>query len=127
MESKKITKFTDMRVWQSAHEHVLSVYQLTSSFPKEEVFGLTSQMRRAAVSITSNIAEGFGRRGNQEKLRFYNIAYASAFELQNQLFIARDLRYAAAEPVQACINQSESVQRQLNALTGSISGPTTAY
>ncbi len=125
MEQAKILVFTDLRVWQAAHELVLQTYKLSKDFPKEEVFGLTSQMRRAAVSITSNIAEGFGRKSNAEKLRFYNIAYASGVELQNQMFIARDLGYVPGENVKQWLEKSEGIQKQMNALMGAI--PTTNY
>lgn len=127
MEQNKIKKFTDLRVWQMAHEHVLLMYRLTALFPKDEIFSLVNQMRRAAVSITSNIAEGFGRTSRVEKLRYYNIAYASAFELQNQIYIARDLKYISLAQAKTAVEQNESVQRQLNALTHRVSNPTTGY
>ncbi len=71
IQESKIKEFTDLLVWQEAHTLVLLVYAATRTFPKEELFGLTSQMRRAAVSITSNIAEGFGRHGYREKIHFF--------------------------------------------------------
>lgn len=92
-EKKKIVKFTDLDAWKEGHKLVLFVYQSTKDFPKEEVFGLVSQMRRFAVSITSNIAEGFSRRSSKDKLHFYVMAQGSLTELQNQLLIARDIGY----------------------------------
>jgi len=92
-----IKYFTDLLAWQKNHNLVLEVYQLTKKFPKDELFGLTSQIRRAVVSITSNIAEGFGRYYFNEKIRFYRIAKGSATEVQNQLIIAKDLKYITEE------------------------------
>ena len=86
--------FEDLLVWQKAHSFVLTVYQLTGAFPKHEMFGLTSQFRRAAVSIPANIAEGFRRRGSSDKIRFYNIAQTSIEECRYYLILASDLGYA---------------------------------
>ncbi len=88
---RKIKAFTDLDAWREGHKLVLKIYELTSKFPQDELFGLTSQMRRCAVSITSNIAEGFGRRSFKEKTQFYFISQGSLTELQNQLLIARDV------------------------------------
>ena len=85
--------FEDLVVWQKAHQFVLSVYRLTRGFPKEETYGLTSQFRRAAVSIAANIAEGFRKRGQADKLRYYNIAQGSIEECRYYLILARDLEY----------------------------------
>jgi len=85
--------FTEMPVWQKAHEAVLLVYELTGAFPESEKYALTSQMRRAAVSITSNIAEAFGRRTSKDKVRFYLHARGSCFEVQSQNCVARDVNY----------------------------------
>src|SRR3989338_6455490 len=90
-ESGKIRSFTDLDAWKEGHNVVLSIYRITEKFPKEEIFGLTSQIRRCAVSITSNIAEGFSRQSYREKSQFYSIALGSVTELQNQLLIARDV------------------------------------
>ena len=93
MENKKIESFTDLNAWQEGHKLVMGIYNTTKVFPKEEMFGLTSQLGRAAVSITSNIAEGFSRNSFKEKMRFYYIALGSTTEVQNQLLIARDMGY----------------------------------
>lgn len=85
--------FEDLLVWQKSHLLVLRVYELTACFPKHELFGLTAQMRRAAMSVPSNIAEGFRRRSRWDKARFLNIAAASLDELQYQLLLAADLKY----------------------------------
>lgn len=85
--------FTDLVVWQKAHAFVLSVYRLAKDFPREEVYGLTSQFRRAAVSIAANIAEEFRKRGSADKLRYLNIAQGSAEECRYYLILAKDLGY----------------------------------
>ena len=85
--------FEGLVVWQKAHQFVLAAYQLTRSFPKEETYGLTSQFRRAAVSIAANVAEGFRKRGPADKLRFLNMAQGSAEECRYYLILSRDLGY----------------------------------
>jgi four helix bundle protein len=85
--------FEDLLVWQKAHLFVLSVYRLTGMFPKHEIFGLSSQFRRAAVSITANIAEGFRKYSNADKMRFYNIARGSVEECRYYLILSKDLEY----------------------------------
>jgi four helix bundle protein len=87
--------FQSVQVWQKAHAWVLGVYRLTEKFPKHELFGLTSQLRRAAVSVPANIAEGFRRASIPEKLRFYNIAQGSLEECRYYLILANDLEYGA--------------------------------
>lgn len=93
MESEKIHSFTDLKAWKQGHELVLFVYKITNDFPKTEIFGITNQMRRAVVSVTSNIAEGFSRVSNKDKAQFYSIALGSLTELESQLYIARDVGY----------------------------------
>ena len=85
--------FEDLVVWQKAHQFALAVYRLTRAFPRSEVYGLTSQFRRAAVSIAANIAEGFRKRGNSDKVRFLNIAQGSLEESRYYLILTRDLEY----------------------------------
>src|SRR5215510_13350212 len=85
--------FRDLKVWSKAHELALSCYRGTEQFPKHEMFGLTSQIRRAAVSVPANIAEGCGRRGNAELHRFLQMAMGSASELEYHLLLSRDLGY----------------------------------
>ncbi len=93
----KIVKFTDLNAWKEGHRVVLQIYSLTRHFPKEEMFGLTNQMRRCVVSITSNIAEGFSRQTYKEKAQFYSISLGSVTELQNQSIISRDVGYISNE------------------------------
>jgi len=116
MEYKnKIQSFTDLEVWKEAHKLVLTIYQLTKDFPKEELFGLVSQMRRAAVSITSNIAEGFSRFSYKEKTQFYSMSHGSLTELQNQILIAKDVGYLGLENFRKLSDQSVIVHKLLNA------------
>jgi len=97
MNVQSITSFKDLHAWKHAHAVVLEIYKCTKSFPKDERFGLTDQMRRVVVSITSNIAEEFGRLTKKDKSHFYAIAKGSLFELQSQLQIAHDLQYLEKE------------------------------
>ncbi len=92
-----IQTFQDIVAWQRAHELTLDVYKVTEHFPKLETFGLTSQMRRAAISMPSNIAEGFKRRSRNDSIRFYNIAEGSLEELKYQLLLAKDIGYLTQE------------------------------
>jgi four helix bundle protein len=92
-ENEKIRDFTDLETWKNSHKLVLEVYKLTKVFPKSETFGLISQLQRASVSITSNIAEGFGRQTIKEKIQFYYQAHGSLTEIKNQLILAKDLKY----------------------------------
>ncbi|MFN2498014.1 MAG: four helix bundle protein [Pyrinomonadaceae bacterium] len=94
MNSKK---FEDVEVWRKAHAWVLSVYRFTEVFPKHELFGLTSQLRRAAVSVPANFAEGFKKRGLADKIRIYNIAQGSLEECRYYLILARDLQYGNSD------------------------------
>ncbi len=85
--------FEDVEIWKKAHAFVLKVYRLTENFPKHELFGLTSQLRRAAVSVPANFAEGFKKIGKADKLRFYNIAQGSLEECRYYLILTKDLNY----------------------------------
>ncbi|MBE7473303.1 MAG: four helix bundle protein [Anaerolineae bacterium] len=114
----KAVHFQQLEVWQEAHRLVLMVYRVTKEFPGEERFGLVSQMRRAAVSIPANIAEGFKRRGLPEKIRFYNIAEGSLEELKYFFILSKDLDCINSN--QDLMAQAETVGRLLNGLIASI-------
>jgi len=109
--------FRDLLVWQKAHQFVLGVYQLTATFPRQETFGLALQMRRAAVSIAANIAEGFAKRSQAEKARFLNIAEGSLEESRYYLILTEDLGYSKTEEL---LKLLEEVSRLLNRYTGAI-------
>ncbi|GMU74071.1 MAG: hypothetical protein AMXMBFR44_2700 [Candidatus Campbellbacteria bacterium] len=89
----KALDFTDLQVWKEGHGLAKAIYLCTKEFPGDEIFGLTNQIRRAAVSVTSNVAEAHGRVSHKEKLRFYLVARGSLVEVQNQLLLARDVGY----------------------------------
>ena len=111
-----INSFRDLRVWQAGMTLVEQVYQLTQSFPSQETYGLTNQMRRAAVSVPSNIAEGHTREHTKEYLHHVSMAQASLAELQTQIEIAGRLRYVSPETVNQVLEQSAALSRQLYAL-----------
>lgn len=113
---KKISDFKDLLVWQEGHKLVLSIYKNLKNFPKEEIYGLTSQMKRAAVSITSNIAEGFGRQGMKEKIQFYYLAHGSLIELKNQIEVAKDVGYLDVRSYNDLIAKSDQTHRLLQGL-----------
>jgi len=111
-----IRAFTDLNSWKEAYKLTLMVYEITKRFPKEELFGLVSQMRRCAVSITSNIAEGFSRQSYGEKVQFYSIAQGSVTELQNQLLVAKGVSILCEEDFLPVFKQSTEVHKVLNGL-----------
>ena len=104
--------FEDLIVWQKAHAWVLAVYRMSEAFPTKENYALTSQLRRAAMSVPANIAEGFKKRGSRDKLRFFNIAQGSLEESRYFLILARDLGYADVRESQ---EKLEEVSRLLEA------------
>ena len=113
----KSQSFRDLLVWQKAHAFTLALYRETESFPKHELYALTSQLRRAAASIPSNIVEGFRRRTKPDKLRFYNTAQGSADECLYQLILAHDLGYANTTTLQADLEEvSRLLQGYINGL-----------
>ncbi len=114
--ANKIKSFTDLNAWKEAHKLVLMIYKITKDFPKEEIFGLTSQIRRAVISITSNIAEGFSRQTYKDKIQFYSIAKSSLTEAQSQLLIARDLNYINQQDFNDIANQTVIAHKLLNGL-----------
>jgi four helix bundle protein len=113
-----IVRFEQLEVWQAAHKLVLDIYKKTQKFPTEEKFGLVSQMRRAAVSVPANIAEGFKGRGRADKGHFYNIAQASLEELRYYLILCCDLGYGA--PDGEITERADKVGRMLYGLAQSL-------
>lgn len=103
--------FEDVEVWKKAHKWVLKIYKLSEDFPKHELFGLTSQLRRASVSVPANIAEGFRKIGKADKLRFYNIAQGSLEECRYYLILARDLDYGEVKDLQS---EAEIISKMLD-------------
>ena len=108
--------FKELKVWQKAHVMTLAVYETTRTFPRDELYGLTSQLRRSAASIGANIAEGCGRRSDGEMARFLQIARGSASEIEYHILLARDLRYFREEQFRELSCQADKLQRMLTAL-----------
>jgi four helix bundle protein len=111
-----IKSFEDLPVWQDARKFTNKIYTLTNKFPKEELYGLISQIRRAAVSIMSNIAEGFDRRSDKELTNFLSIARGSSSEVQNDLYIALDLNYISQVEFNQFYQEAKKIAQQINGL-----------
>ena len=118
----KIQSYKDLIVWQKSIQLVKDVYILTAAFPQSEIYGITSQMRRAAVSIPSNIAEGYGRRSTKDYLRFYLIAYGSALELETQLIISKELGFATNKNLTVTNTLLIEVMKMLNSMISKMKG-----
>jgi four helix bundle protein len=108
--------FRQIKVWAKAHQLTLDIYKTTARFPKEELYGLTSQLRRASVSIAANIAEGFGRGGNAELARFLQIGMGSAYEVEYHALLAKDLGFIRAEAYDYLETRIVEVKRMLAGL-----------
>ena len=115
-----VTNYRDLIVWQKAMDLVETAYQATKTFPREEIYGLTQQLRRAVVSIPSNIAEGQGRRSTREFLNFLSIAHGSLREVETQTLIAQRLRYIDADMAGDLCGRCAEVGRLINGLTKSL-------
>ena len=114
--NRKIRSFEDIEAWKEGHLLVIEIYKMTKEFPKDELFGLTSQMRRCAVSITSNIAEGFSRQSYKEKSQFYSVSLGSVTELQSQLFVAKDISLITNEQFKNTYERTVFVHKFINGL-----------
>ncbi len=117
---ENINNFYDLNAWKKAREFVLEIYKITREFPKEELYGITSQLRRASSSIAANIAEGFSRYHYNDKIRFYHIARGSVSETQNFLFLAKDLSFLKESGFKDIFGLSEEVNKLINGLIRSI-------
>lgn len=115
-----IKSFLDLQVWQLAHALTVRVYEITNTWPQEEKFGITSQIRRAASSIGANIAEGFARYHFKDKVRFYHNARGSCAEVQNFIILAKDLKYTDNEICQEVLSPSNDIAKLINGLIRSI-------
>lgn len=113
-------KFQELIVWQKAHQFVLEVYKYTKAFPKEEVYSLTAQFKRAAISIPANIAEGYKKKGKADKARFMNIAQGSLEECQYYLLLSKDLGYGENSELVSLINEvSKMLESYMNKILSS--------
>lgn len=115
-----VKDFRDLKVWQKAHQLTLVVYRITASFPREELYGLTSQLRRSCSSISANLAEGCGRNGDAELARFCSIALGSASELDYRLLLARDLKLINPKDYSELAQRTKEVKRMLGGLLGKL-------
>lgn len=113
---EKIQRFTDLIAWKEGHRLVLLTYKITGYFPSKEAFALTDQMRRAATSVTSNIAEGFSKKTAKEKIQFYHIALGSLAELQSQAITAKDIEYVNEQSFNLFYDLSANVSKLINGL-----------
>ncbi len=120
MDTKKIKDFYDLDAWQKANKLIIEVYKVTKKFPRDELYGITSQLRRAASSITANIAEGFSRYHFNDKIRFYHNARGSVSEAQSFFFLSKDLGYLALSDFDELFNSSKEVGMLINGLIRSI-------
>lgn len=120
MINNKITSFTDLIAWKRVRALIVEIYRITKKFPKEEFFGLTSQIRRAVISISANLAEGFSRRTNKDKIQFYYVSLGSLSELQNYLIIAYDLGYLNKNTFDDLIKKATEISRLINGLIKSL-------
>jgi len=116
-----IRDFTDLEVWKVGHELVLEIYKITKDFPKSETYGLISQLRRSASSVTSNIAEGFSRYSFKDKIRFYYNARSSISESQNHIIISRDVGYIDQDQARILLEQTKQIRKLLSGLIRSTS------
>ncbi len=112
-----IKSYKELIVWQKSILLVKEIFLLTNKFPKSELYGIISQMRRAAIAIPSNIAEGYGRKSSKEYAQFYSISYGSALELETQLIIAKDLNFADDKGFEKANQLLDEVLRMLNSMT----------
>jgi len=119
---EKSQTFEDLIVWQKAHSLVLATYKMTSAFPNHELYGLTSQFKRAGVSIPANIAEGYKRMGRSDKARFYNIAQSSLEECRYYLRLSKDLNYLPENEYNTNRILLEEVSRLLNSYASKVTG-----
>ena len=115
-----LKNYRDLKVWQKAYQVCLTIYKITKGFPKQETYGLTSQIRRAAISVPSNIAEGYGRKTTPDYIRFLYIAYGSNCELETQILLSGDLEYIKSEKLKEIQEAVGEVERMLKALIKSL-------
>lgn len=120
MDKEPLKSFKNLIVWQKASDLAVVVYGITGKFPQSEIYGLSNQMRRAVISISSNIAEGFKRNHIKEKIQFYNIAYGSSAELESQIEISKKLNYFDEATYKELINLISETSKMLDGLIKSV-------
>jgi four helix bundle protein len=115
-----LKNYQDLKVWQRSYQFCLDIYKITKGFPKEEIYGMTSQIRRSALSVPCNIAEGYGRKTTPEYIHSLYIAYGSNCELETQVLLSKDLDYIKVEDFKKLKADIEEVERMLKALIKSL-------
>ena len=115
-----LKNYKDLKVWQKAYQLCVKIYKITKRFPKEEIYGLTSQLRRASISVPSNIAEGYGRQTTKEYIQALYIAYGSNCELETQILLSGDLGYVETEDLEEIQKDLGDVERMLKGLIKSL-------
>ena len=115
-----LRNYKDLKVWEKAYKLCINIYQITKAFPNDEKYGIVSQVRRSAVSIPSNIAEGYGRGTTQDYIRFLYIAYGSNCELETQVLLSCDLGYIGSEQRKNLLENIREIERMLKALINSL-------
>jgi len=120
-----IKSFTQLRTWQKARELAVSAYRVTMHLPRTELYGLSSQLQRTSVSVAANIAEGFSRNTEKEKINFYGTALGSLTEVQSHLYIASDLKFVSKNELDTLINETIELQKMINGLKKSAKGRNT--
>ena len=122
-----IKSFEELIIWQESRKFTSNIYKLTKNFPKEELYGLTSQIRRASISIMSNVAEGFDRKTTKEFIHFLIIARASASEVQNDLYISLDLNYIDKESFKTTYDHAQKIAKLINGMINYLKSQTESY
>ncbi|WP_350292340.1 four helix bundle protein [uncultured Croceitalea sp.] len=117
-----MSTFRDLKIWQKAMILVTKIYFKTTNFPKDEIYGLTSQIKRSSISIPSNIAEGYGRKGKKDYLKFLNISMSSLFELQTQIEIAFNLKFLSKNDFDEIFDNTREIERMLSSFIKKIEG-----
>ena len=122
VDSKKIESFEQLIVWQQSQDLAVDIYNLTKKFPDDELFAITNQLRRAASSISANIAEGFGRQTQKDKLHFYIMAYGSLLEVKNFLYLSNKLSYLSTLDLEKLLQKCTDCQKLINGSKKSLAG-----
>lgn len=118
--------FKELDVWKRSHALTIKIYEVTNGFPRSEIYGLSQQLRRAAISIEANLAEGCGRKTDRELIRFASIANGSAYEVESELLVASDLGYITSEQLRECTQRVRQVSSMLNGLIRRLQNPASA-
>ena len=114
--ARSIKTYRDLLVWQKSMDLVTEIYRLSKSFPQDELYGLSAQIRRSAVSVPTNIAEGYGRQSKQDYLRFLKMASGSLYELQTQIEISQKLSYISKDDYEVIFNRAKEIERMLSSM-----------